>query len=156
MAVARKAAALIEAGWEGGERLRLHRVPLEAFSTVYSFYTVLAGYEGDKWELLSTKEAEDQVLSLQDGDGTIMHWAACDNSTAKLATVIAARDPGLLHSRDDIGCTPLHMAVLMYCEVVARALLEAGADQHAKNTNGETPLQRAQKNGYKDLVAMMS
>jgi len=154
MMVARKADALIEAG---GGRMRLHHVPLEAFGTVYSCYAALAGYEGEKWDLLTTKAAEDEVLSLRDAfGGTVLHWAAKGDARAKLAGVIAARDPGLVNAQDRHGRTPLHMAVMRGCEAVARELLAAGADKHAKDTNGETPLHLAQERGHAALVALLS
>jgi hypothetical protein len=124
VAVARKVDALIE---EGGERLRLHRVPLEAFSTVYSSYAALAGYEGEKWKRLTSKADEDEVLRLRDSNGyTVLHWAAFDGGTpsctgrrslppasrAKLAGVIAARDAGLVSATDLWGATPLHLAAM--------------------------------------------
>ena len=157
VAVVRKADALIEAGSEGGERLRLHRAPLEAFSTVYSFCAALAGYEGPKWHLFTTKEAEDQVLSLRDGNGmTVMHWAADDDSRAKLVGVIAARESGLVHAKDRNGSTALHRAVMHGREAVARVLLAAGADKHAPNRRGQTPLHLAQEKGHAALVALLS
>ena len=160
VAVARKADALIEAGGEGGERLRLHRMPLDRFSTVYSFYAVLAGYEGflcKKWKLLSTKAAEDEVLSLRDEMGwTVLHWAAADDSRAKLAGVIAARVAGLVNSTDKGGNTPLHLAAMAGSEAVTPALLAAGADTNAKNVHGQTPLRLAQKRGHAAVVAVLS
>ena len=145
MAVARKADALIEAGGEEGERLRLHRVPLEAFSTVYSFLAALGGYEGKKWDQLTTTEAEDQVLSLRSLRGwTFLHWAANDDSRAKLAGVIAARKPGLANAKENMsGDTPLHYAAMRGREAMARVLLAVGADKKAQNNDGLTPLHMA-------------
>ena len=141
MAVARKADALIEAGGEGGERLRLHRVPLEAFSTMYSFYAALAGYEGEKWGRLASKADEDEVLSLRASGGcTVMHWAAYDDSRAKLAGVIAARDPGLVNAMNNFGHTPLHSAAMYGNEAVMQVLLAAGADTKAQDKEGCTAL----------------
>ena len=91
MLVARKADALIEAG--GGRRLR--DIPLDGFSTEYSFWAALAGYEVPKWARLTTQTDEDEVLSLRDETGgTVMHWALSDVSRAKLAEVIATRGAG--------------------------------------------------------------
>ena len=170
VAVARKADALIEAGGEGGERLRLHHVSLEAFSTVYSFCALLAGYEGSKWYMLSTKAAEDEVLNLRDPrGGTILHWAAQSHcaaadesrlaqhkSRAKLAGVLAARDAVLVNARDDAGCTPLHDAAENGREAVARALLAAGADTKAEDCHGQTPLSYAREGRHAALVALLS
>jgi len=156
VAVARKADALIEAGWEGGERLRLHHVPLEYFGTMYSFCAVLAGYEGDKWELLTTTEAEEQVLSLRgESKGTVMHWVAHQQSRAKLAGVIAARDPGLVHAKDGVGRTPLHHAAMFGSEAVARVLLAVGAEKDEKDLCGATPLNMAAEHGCKAVARVL-
>ena len=149
VAVARKADALIEVGAEKGERLRLHRVPLEGFSTVYSLYAALAGYEGPKWERLASKVDEDEVLSLRDSDGlTVLHWAAQDESRAKLAGVIAARHAGLVNVKDQCENTPLHYAAMHVMQV----LLAAGADTRAKNGVGRTALHLAVMLGRYDMV----
>ena len=136
----------------------MHHVPLEGFSTVYSFYAVLAGYEGEKWGVLTTKAAEDEVLSLRDSDGrTVMHWAAGDGGTrAKLAGVIAARDAGLVNTPNNDGCTPLHDAMWFGCEAVAQALLAAGADTKAQDREGCTPLYFEQRWNDAALVAVLS
>ena len=157
MAVARKADALIEAGGEGGERRRLHRVPLEGFITVYSFYAALAGYNGKKWHSLTTKAAEDEVLSLREMTGeTVMHWAVQSESTAKLLEVIAARDAGLVHVKDKYGCTPLHLAAKCGREAVIQALLAAGADTNAKDAGGHTPLVYSRNGCSAAVVALLS
>jgi len=146
VAVARKVDALIEVGAEGGERLRLHRVPLDAFSTVYSLCAALAGYEGPKWERLVSKADEDEVVSLRESGGqTVMHWAASDESRAKLASVLAARDTGLVNVKEKHGNTPLHLAALFGFEAVARALLAAGADRKAEDKYGQRPLHLARR-----------
>ena len=151
--VARKSDALIEAGGEGEERLRLHRLPLEALITMYSFYAALAGSEGEKWQMLTTKEAEDQVLSMRGATwGTILHWAARDESRAKLAGVIAARHAVLVNATNKSGDTPLHHAATRGSDAVARTLLAAGADKEAQDAPGRTPLHVAAMCG-KEAVA---
>ncbi|KAJ1470705.1 hypothetical protein T484DRAFT_1846773 [Baffinella frigidus] len=140
--VARKADALIEAGGEGGELARLRGVPLDAFSTVYSFWAALAGYTGPKWERLITKTDNDEVLSLRDATGnTVMHWAVSDDSRAKLAEVIASRKAGRVPDvKNKSGITPLH---LVRCPVGSRedgAGAAAGAGKDAANKEADTPL----------------
>ena len=127
--------------------MRLHHVPLEGFSTVYSFCAALAGYEGKKWERLASKVDEDEVLSLREFGRTVMHWAAEDESRAKLVGVIAARDAGLVNAQDNAGCTPLHVAAQFGREAAMQALLAAGADTNAQDTCGGTPLHLAVQYG---------
>jgi ankyrin repeat protein len=92
-----------------------------------------------------------------------MHWAALDDSRAKLAGVIAARDPGLVNASDLYGETPLHVAAVYGSEAAAlaaggrealvRALLTAGADTNAKDDeNGCTPLHWAVEQGSEDAA----
>ncbi|KAJ1483307.1 ankyrin repeat-containing domain protein [Baffinella frigidus] len=148
--VARKADALIEAGGEGGRRMMLRGLPLDAFSTVYSFWAALAGYEGSKWERLKTKADEDAVLSLRDENGgTVLHWAVADDSRATLAEVIATRDAGrVVDVKNRDGNTPLHVVAQEGHEALAVALVAAGADKDAKTDDGDTPLHWAAANGH--------
>jgi len=148
--VARKVDALIEAGGEGGRRMMLRDVPLDAFSTLYSFWAALAGYEGPKWKRLTTKTDEDEVLSLRDETGnSIMHWALSDDSRATLAEVIALRDAGRVADvRNRKGDTLLHLAADKGLEVVVRALVAAGTGKEVKNRNGDTPLLLAVRKGF--------
>ena len=84
-----------------------------------------------------------------------MHWAAHPDqqSRAKLAGVIAARDPGLVHAKDGGGRTPLHHAAMCVSEAVARVLLAAGADKDEKEfMTGDTPLHIAAQRGSEGLA----
>jgi len=132
-------------------------MPMEAFSsTEYSVCVALAGYEGSKWDQLTTKAAEDEVLRLRGTNGwTVMHWAAEDDSRAKLAEVIAARDAGLVNATNMNGWTPLHMAAQAGHEAVAQVLLAAGADKDAKDRGGLTPLHRAAICGHKAVARVL-
>ena len=154
MLVARKADELIEAGVVE-ERTRVRGMPLEAFSTVYSFWAALAGYEGPRWARLLTKADDDLVLSLRDEKdaGTVLHWALSDDSRARLAEVIAARDAvSIMDVMDKDGCTPLHLAAAGGHAAAALSLLQAGADKDAKNYIGETALHLAALMGHETLA----
>ena len=52
-------------------------------------------------------------------------------------------------------CTALHMAARRDNVAVARALLAAGADPHARDRRGDTPLQRAINCRKKDVAALL-
>ena len=67
--------------------------------------------------------------------------------TAAGARVDAA--DGVMH------CTPLHMAARRGNLEVARALLEAGANPEARDTRGDTPLQRAMKMRHPEVAGLL-
>ena len=48
-------------------------------------------------------------------------------------------DPSLVHRTDDEGRTPLHHAYLNEHYKIAEVLIEAGADQKARDDNGISP-----------------
>jgi hypothetical protein len=58
-----------------------------------------------------------------------------------------ARDPAALRAADLDGNTPLHIAAMLGSRPMIEALLDAGADVHAKNRHGATPLVAALWNG---------
>ena len=154
--VAHKADALILAGTEGGGGVRLCGAPLDAFSTVYSSFATLTGYEGPKWVRLKTQTDDDEVLSLRDEKGgTVMHWAALDDSRAGLAIALLAAGADE-EAKNNGGETPLHTAAQYGCKAVARALLAAGADKGSQSKRGFTPQILAQRNGHTVMVALLS
>ena len=82
---------------------------------------------------------------------TPLHWAARVNGNP--AVIAALLQAGAnLEARDDIGRTPLHMAVGFNELAVIAALLQAGADLEARTDRGWTPLHVAA--GFKDPDAM--
>ncbi len=73
-----------------------------------------------------------------DSGRTALHEAASKGDAAVLARLLARKaDPRI---RDDKGRTPLHSASN---EVVARMLLDAGAEAEARDDRGRTPLHGA-------------
>ncbi|AIE85790.1 globin [Fimbriimonas ginsengisoli Gsoil 348] len=53
------------------------------------------------------------------------------------------------------GMTPLHMSARRGTVAIAEALLEAGANIEARDSNGETPLRRAVNCGKEDVVRLL-
>jgi hypothetical protein len=49
-----------------------------------------------------------------------------------------------VHATDKSGTAPLHRAIRNRCAAAVLVLLEAGADPHAPNGNGSTPIQLAE------------
>ena len=62
--------------------------------------------------------------------------------------------PDLINSRDQGGNTRLHTAATQGHLVVARFLIENGADPNSKNSEGQTPLHYAALFGHKALVEL--
>jgi ankyrin repeat protein len=56
---------------------------------------------------------------------------------------------------DNERATSLHLAVDNGRIEVARVLLESGANAHALNQNGQTPLQIASEKGNQEITALL-
>jgi ankyrin repeat protein len=81
--------------------------------------------------------------------------AAKRGDLARVRTLLAA-DASLLAATDrEFGATPLHWAALKGHASVVQFLVAQGADTQARNGEGETPLQVAQRAGKKDVVALL-
>jgi uncharacterized protein YegJ (DUF2314 family) len=65
------------------------------------------------------------------------------------------KQPTLIHSADDNGWTLLHQEAMAGSAPTVKVLLEAGADPHAKTSDGRTALQLAQSLGWENVVALM-
>ncbi|KAI4887541.1 hypothetical protein NFI96_017122 [Prochilodus magdalenae] len=89
---------------------------------------------------------EQQELKLKDSPVELLLWAAEKN---RLATVrrLLELDPSLVNCRDDDGYTPLHRAAYGGHLSVVSALLDGGADLHARTVDGWTPLHSASRWG---------
>jgi ankyrin repeat protein len=60
---------------------------------------------------------------------------------------LAAADPALPHTRNDLGDTPLHYAAWHGATNIVRFLLRAGADVNARGNDGYAPLHYAARYG---------
>jgi ankyrin repeat protein len=81
--------------------------------------------------------------------------AAKRGDLPRVRTLLAA-DASLLAVTDrEFGATPLHWAALKGHASVVQFLVAQGADTQARNGEGETPLQVAQRAGKKDVVALL-
>ncbi len=79
----------------------------------------------------------------------------CNTADLKLRLLIFESHPNSL--RDSRGNTKLHTAIIAGTEKEVNALLQAGADVHAKNNAGKSPLDLAQNTfmqAYKPFLVL--
>ncbi|MFH1197299.1 MAG: ankyrin repeat domain-containing protein, partial [bacterium] len=80
--------------------------------------------------------------------------ATVEGNLEKVKTLIDA-DTKLLQDIDELGNTPLHIAVANQKDNIAKYLIDAGSDVNAKSNSGETPLHIAAKMRNSDLAALL-
>jgi len=100
-----------------------------------------------------------EVVQLLRGRGTQSSAsftdAVRDGDLPKVQQLLSA-NPALLNQKDGaFGATPLHWAALRGHAEVVRFLVAQGADQSARNKDGETPLQVAQRSRRSDVIALL-
>ena len=64
-------------------------------------------------------------------------------------------NPKLVHARNELGSTPLHIAATISSPEAAKLLLAKGADVNARDNNGSTPLHLAAFTGKKEVVELL-
>ncbi len=107
-----------------------------------------------------------RVRELVDADPSLVHAFAPDGfqplglaaffGHEEIVAVLLARGADAsTPSRNDMRVTPLNSAVAAGHSAIARTLVEAGADIHAKQRHGWTPLHAAAEHGDRDLVAFL-
>ncbi|XP_051963084.1 ankyrin repeat domain-containing protein 49 [Xyrauchen texanus] len=111
--------------------------------------------EEDEDESCHTEEwYQQQELKLQETPNELILWAAERNRLATVEHVIAS-DPTLANCRDSDGYTPLHRAAYGGHSAVVSALLDGGADLHARTTDDWTPLHSACRWGHTAVASCL-
>ncbi|XP_026868349.2 ankyrin repeat domain-containing protein 49 [Electrophorus electricus] len=97
---------------------------------------------------------QQQELKLKSNPAELMLWAAEKNRLATVAHLFAS-DPALVNCCDDDGYTPLHRASYSGHLPVVSALLDRGADLHARTVDGWTPLHSACRWGHTAIASCL-
>lgn len=74
---------------------------------------------------------------------TALHYAAAVAEGDEEQIVLLIRAGADVNAEDEVGCRPLHFAAETWDPDKVRALVEAGAERHHKNSHGYTPFQVA-------------
>ena len=95
----------------------------------------------------------DLNIANNNGDTPLL-WAAGNNNTAAMKLLIEARaNPNITTNSN--GNTPLHLTARHGNLEAMKLLAGAGADLNIANSDGDTPLQRAESNGDTKVVAFL-
>ncbi|KAG9278379.1 ankyrin repeat domain-containing protein 49 [Astyanax mexicanus] len=97
---------------------------------------------------------EQQEVKLKDSPAELMLWAAEKNRLATVKRLLES-DPSLVNCRDDDSYTPLHRAAYSGHLSVVSALLDAGAELHARTVDGWTPLHSASRWGHTAIASCL-
>lgn len=65
------------------------------------------------------------------------------------------KDPAMVTAADERGWTQLHQMALAGSRSAVAILLELGADPHARNAEGRTPLDLAESLGWSEVAALL-
>ncbi|MCK5249688.1 MAG: ankyrin repeat domain-containing protein, partial [Spirochaetaceae bacterium] len=88
-----------------------------------------------------------------DGSGKTPFDLAMESGTAFMSALM---DHNLVNRQDNMGNTPLHIAVISNAdETIVRILLEKGADRLARNASGKTPSDLAGDMGDEVIAALV-
>lgn len=83
----------------------------------------------------------------------VLYYPVAHGELAIAERLLAA---GALVNAGNGIATPLHSAVMFNQPVMARWLLDQGADRGATDYNGQTPLQMADEKGLDEMVALLT
>ena len=102
---------------------------------------------GDTWSRVLDAYAQDN-----DGD-TFLHLSVINGDITRTEIYISlAPSPDWLNIVNDQRQTALHLAVIVKLEAVARRLMTSGASVDVRDSNGNTPLHVACREGDSNLV----
>lgn len=79
-----------------------------------------------------------------------MHYASI--TTLLCSKLKEESKKAVIDGKNDLGCTPLHYAVLMNNGLIVQTLIENGADCNITNNAGKTPLMLALENNKEEAV----
>ncbi len=95
------------------------------------------------------------LLSSRPGGAELQEHPMSEAMASPLKAQLA-KDPALLHGKDDRGWTLLHHQALAGSAATVTVLLESGADPEDKTDRGLTPLQLAESLGWGKVAALLA
>ena len=107
-----------------------------------------------------SRELEDTLTSTVEivkrfMDSTYLHHIATSYSSQKLMNILQKHknliEP-VLNQKDQVGTTPLHVAVKWHNVDIAKCLIQCEADVLSRNNRGETPVYLAALNGQVEIL----
>jgi len=100
--------------------------------------------QGDLKLLVAALKKGADPFERNDMDETILHFAA-DRGHLPICEFLLQDEKyrGLANMKDDMGCTPLHLAAVAGSSDVVELLLKSGADSSIKNEDGKTAFDEA-------------
>lgn len=90
-----------------------------------------------------------------DGDELDALLEAIENHDVPAALTLVTNSPGLCMSKGLLGLTPVHVAAEQGEILLAKKMLELGADATIKDDGGDTPLDSAALAGHFDIVTLL-
>ena len=104
-----------------------------------------------------TRADDEAVIGKMATNEALMFKAVKKGDLATISSLVAT-NPGLVHSREKDGSTPLHAAAWKGELEVAKVLIDLGADVNALSENdhyGTTPLHAAAHANNRDVVRLL-
>jgi uncharacterized protein len=96
------------------------------------------------------------IRLVPDQNDTVLQEHPMSKNMAGSLKETLAKNPSMLHDKDDRGWTLLHSEALAGSTATVQQLLDAGADPNAKTQDGMTPLQLAKSLAWDNVVALLT